>query len=57
MLINDYNNLTGISPLKPVVNDKRFIQERNFDPKKCFDPELLNIARECAAELPNMPEI
>lgn len=39
------------------MNDPRFIAQKNFDPKICFDPEMIEIARSCANDLPNHPEI
>ncbi len=57
MLITDYNNLTGINPLQIVMNDPRFVSRKDFDPTACFDPELMNMARECGAGLRDHPDI
>jgi len=64
-LITDYNNLTGINPLESkflitsiaIINDPRFVDQKDLDPKKCFDAELIEIARECGKELKNHPDI
>lgn len=34
-----------------MINDPRFVSQKNFDPKKCFDGELLDLARSCAKQL------
>ena len=34
-----------------MINDPRFVSQKNFDPKQCFDGELLDLARSCAKQL------
>jgi len=46
-----------INNIIAIINDPRFVAQKNFDPKKCFDPELLDIARACGKSLKDHPEI
>jgi purine-nucleoside phosphorylase len=50
LLQNDYVNSTGYCPLRTIVNDRRF-GKRIFDPKNCYDEQLLQFARDSANEL------
>lgn len=39
------------------MNDPRFMTEKCFEPKRCFDHELLDLARSCAHDLKENPRI
>ena len=40
-----------------MCNDPRFVSQKPFDPARCFDPELLSLARSCANGLRDHPDI
>lgn len=40
-----------------MINDPRFVSEREFDPKQCFDANLLELARSCGKTLKDNQEL